>query len=247
MLEILIPRKNKICLLDYNYKKDIENRSLLSSLSKSELNVLEEILFSSIKTSISKLAKDLEIDEKKLLPTLDKISQSELIQIDGEIVTIDKKVRTYFEFEYKRFDEHFKPDLLFINNLLHKIPIHILPIWYSLPKTSNNIFESIIDKYFKTPHLFKRHLSNIEHEKEIFSNIIEEVYNSENFEVEASFLQSKYNLKKEQYLEYVILLEFNFLCFQSYKETPNGFVEILTPFHEYKEYLLYLKTQEIKF
>lgn len=241
MLEIIAPRKNKICLLDYNYKKDIENRCLLSSLSELELTTLEEILFSSIKTSISRLSKDLDIQEKTLLPILKKLTSSELIQIDGEIVTIDKKMRKYFEFEYKRFEENFKPDLLFINNLLQKIPIHILPIWYSLPKSSNNIFESIIDKYFKTPHLFERHISNIEHEKEIFLHIIEDVYNAKDFEIEAKVLQKKYDLDKEKYLECILLLEFNFLCFQSYKKTKKGFVEVLSPFHEYKAYLLYLQ------
>jgi hypothetical protein len=138
-----------------------------------------------------------------------------------------------------RFDPNFKPDLQFINNLLQKIPIHILPIWYSLPKTSNYIFISIIDKYLLTPQIFQRYLENLKNENPIFYNIIEDLYNSENFEISANEIQQKYNLKKDKYLEYLLLLEFNFICFQSYKKTKNGYEEILTPFYEYKKYLQY--------
>jgi len=239
MQEITQIRKNKICLLDYDYKQDIKNRVMLSSLSELEIEVLEEILYSSIKTSLSRLSKDLKIEEKKLLSILKKIEKTDLLIIDGQIITIDKKMRKYFEFEYQRFEENFKPDLLFISNLLHKIPIHILPIWYSIPKSSNNIFVSIIDKYLFTPQMFQRHLENIECENATFLGIVEDVYNSENFEVESSFLQKKYELEKETYLEIILLLEFNLLCFLSYKKTDHGYVEILTPFHEYKEYLKY--------
>lgn len=240
MLEITQIHKNKICLLDYNHKKDIENRLKLSTLSAFEMNILEEILYSSIKTSTSRLSKDLNIEEKKLLPVLEKFEEINLLKVDGQIILIDKKMRKYFEFEYQRFEENFKPDLLFINNLLQKIPIHILPIWYSIPKSSNNIFASIIDKYLLTPQIFQRHLEHIESENSIFLGIVEDVYNSPNFEISSKLLQKKYSLKKEKYLEIILLLEFNLLCFQSYKKTKNGYEEIITPFHEYKEYLLYL-------
>ncbi|NGX29428.1 MAG: hypothetical protein KR126chlam4_00146 [Candidatus Anoxychlamydiales bacterium] len=249
MQEITQIRKNKICLLDYDYKQDIENRVMLSKLTEFELSILEEILYSSIKTSLSRLSKDLETSEKKLLSVLEKFEKANLLKIDGEIIDIDKKMRKYFEFEYQRFEENFKPDLLFINNLLHKIPIHILPIWYSIPKSSNNIFASIIDKYLLTPQIFQRHLENIECENSTFLGIVEDVYNSENFEVTSADLQKKYSLEKETYLEIILLLEFNLLCFQSYKKTKNGYVEIITPFHEYKDYLQYLnqtKTLSIK-
>ncbi len=250
MLEITQVRKNKICLLDYNYKQDIANRIMLSTLNDFELRVLEEILYSSIKTSFSRLSKDLQIPEKNLFNVLEKFEKTNLLKIEGEIINIDKKVRKYFEFEYQRFEKNFKPDLLFINNLLHKIPIHILPIWYSIPKSSNNIFASIIDKYLLTPQTFQRHLENVECENPTFLGIVEDIYNSKNFEVASFDLQKKYSLEdKEKYLEIILLLEFNLLCFQSYKKTKNGYLEVITPFHEYKEYLQHLnktKTYSIK-
>jgi hypothetical protein len=239
MQETSVLRKTKISLADYDYKKDIENRNLLSSFSEIELNILEELLFSPIKTSVSKLAKDLDIQEKKVLFVLKTLQNTHLLKIDGPIINIEKKIRKYFEFEYLRFEETFKPDLTFINNLLSKIPIHILPVWYSLPKTSNNIFQSIIDKYFLTPQIFKRHIEDLENENFVFSGIIKDLYNSENFEISSKEVKKKYKLDQEKYLEMLLLLEFNFICFQAYKKTTNGYEEILIPFYEYKEYLDY--------
>ena len=57
MLDIALARKNKINLTDYDYKKDLNNRLLLSTLSEIELSTLDEIIYSSLKTSISKLLK----------------------------------------------------------------------------------------------------------------------------------------------------------------------------------------------
>lgn len=239
MLEIATIRKNKISLDDYEYKKDFENRLLLSSLSLEELNVLEELLFSPIKTSIMKLSTDLDISDKQLTKILEKLQKTEFIKVEDQTITIDKKMRKYFEFEYLRFDEDFKPDLVFINNLLTKIPIHILPVWYSLPKTSNNIFQSIIDKYFLTPQTFQRHLEDLENENPVFSGIINDLYTSSDLQLEANKIKKKYDLDNQKYFEYLLLLEYNFVCFQAYKKTQDGYVEILIPFYEYQEYLIH--------
>jgi len=237
MLEIVPIRKNKISLSDYDFKKDIENRNLLAAFSDFELTILEGLLFSPIKTSLNKLSKDLEIEEKKLLPVLQKLQNADLLKIAASIIIIDKKMRKYFECEYMRFDKTFKPDLCFISNLLSKVPIHILPIWYSLPKSSNNIFQSIIDKYFFTPQIFQRYIKSLENENPIFSIIIKELYDSQNLEISSNELQKKYNLEKDKFLENLLLLEFNFICFQSYKKTKNGYEKILIPFYEYIEYI----------
>lgn len=242
MLEISTIRKNKISLSDYNYKKDIENRKLLASFSEIDLNILEELLFSPIKTSINKLSKDLDIQEKKILSVLEILKNSELVKLEGSVVIIEKKMRKYFEFEYLRFDEDFKPDLTFINNLLSKIPIHILPTWYSLPKTSNNIFQSIIDKYFLTPQMFQRHIEDLENENPVFSGIIKDLYSSETLELSAKEVKKKYDLDEDKYFEFLLLLEFNFICFQAYKKSKNGIEEILIPFYELSEYLNYFNS-----
>ncbi|MBN2479180.1 MAG: hypothetical protein JXA94_03045, partial [Parachlamydiales bacterium] len=218
-----------------------ENRSLVSSLNDLELSVLEEILYSSSKTSISRLSKDLSDDEANIIPAVKKLSQTDLISFDGDIILVDKKMRKYFEFEYSRFDENFKPDITFITNLLHKIPIHILPIWYSIPKTSNNIFSSIFEKYLVTPSLYCRYVEDVKNEHPLFMKIIEELYSSKDLKVYCDNIIEKYNLSQKEFCEITLYLEYNFICFVSFEKTKSGYRKILSPFFEYQEYLMHVK------
>ncbi|NGX56857.1 MAG: hypothetical protein K1060chlam5_01103 [Candidatus Anoxychlamydiales bacterium] len=240
MLELL-HRKNKISINDYDYKQDINIRLLVSSLSVDELNVLEELLYSSIKTNLKDLSDNLDIDKNTLLLALEKFSKVNFLTIENENILIDKKARKYFEFEYSRFEDGFKADLLFFQVLLQKIPIHILPVWYSLPRTSNNIFKSIIEKYLSTPNILKRHIEDIKYENTIFENILNDLYNSKNYELDSIEIQKKYNFTREEYLEIILFLEFNFALTLKYKKTDDACIEVITPIQEYQEYLLHLK------
>ena len=139
LMELNPVRKNKISLTDYEYQKDIENRLLMSQFTSLDLEVLEEILYSSLTVPIKKLAKNLEIEEAKVLPALEKLSKTGLLLIDKDSVVVDKEMRKYFEVQIQKFDEDFVPGMDFLQSLLRKVPIHILPTWYSIPRTSNNI------------------------------------------------------------------------------------------------------------
>ena len=246
MLEQTIFRKNKINLKDYDFEKDLENRNFLSSLTPLEIKVLEELLFSSSTTSFTRFSKDVDLSIKDLKEILLKFTQCSLVQIDGEIIHIDKRVRKYFEFEFLRFDESFKPDIVFINQLLQKIPIHLLPVWYSITKTSNNIFMSIVEKYLSTPQIFKRHINEVENESSNLGHILNLLYSSKELEISTSSLQTNLNLSRNELLENLIYLEFNLLAFICYKKTKDVFIEVLVPLHEYKEFLTYLESAKIK-
>lgn len=78
MIELNSVRKIKINLSDYDYKQDIANRIFIFSLNDFERNVLEEILYSSIKTPIKDLANDLECDLQKMTTALIKLEKTKL-------------------------------------------------------------------------------------------------------------------------------------------------------------------------
>src|SRR5690349_3610571 len=63
-------RKNKICLEDYDFKHDIDNRLAMAEFSIVDLELLEEILYSSIKVSIRKLAKSLDLEDEEIQPSI---------------------------------------------------------------------------------------------------------------------------------------------------------------------------------
>ena len=164
-------KKTKISLPDYNFEEDIRNRLLLKTLSKQNLRVLEEILFSSLQFSIESLAENLDLNSDDLYEILETLSPLNLYNFDGRILTVDKDKRKYFETQVTRFEEDFKPDLDFFQNLLKCLPIEVLPNWYHVPRSSNNIFQSLVDKHLLTPQIYQRYLVDLTSGTENFSII----------------------------------------------------------------------------
>lgn len=244
MLELSPARKNKVNLADYNCQQDIENRMLMSDFTALDIEVLEEILYSPLKISFKKLVRSIGCDEGELSASLKKLSTTGLVSVHEDSICVDKEKRKYFEFEINRFDPQFKPDMEFLQGLLRKVPIHVLPTWYSIPRTSNNIFESIVEKYLLTPHIFQRYLMELNLGDPILNSIILDVFSAPDFKVSSSDLISKYNLKRRDFEEMILILEFNFACCLSYEREEDHWLEYVSPFHEWHEYLRFFRATE---
>ncbi len=241
MLELNLLRKNKINLADYNSQQDIENRILISDFSSTDLKVVEEILFSPLKISLKKLTRSLQIPEKDLSNTILKLAKSGLLSLQDDAIVVDKEMRKCFEFHIQRFDANFKPDMEFMQGLLRKVPIHVLPIWYALPRSSNNIFESIVEKHLLTPQIFQRYLSDLSFPDSIAEDIIKDLFASKDFTLASSDIIAKYNLTRHKFEEAMLLLEFRFVCTVCYAKEEDHWHEIVRPFHEWRQYLLFLQ------
>src|SRR3989344_1230011 len=244
MLELSPPRKQKINLSDYDSEHDIQNRIILSDFTPFDLNPIEEIFYSPLKISLKKLARSLQTEEEAILPILSKLEKTGLLSRQGDAILVDKEMRKYFEFQMQRFDPEFKPDLEFFQGLLRKVPIHVLPAWYSVPRSSNNIFESIIEKHFLTPQMFHRYLMDLSGGDARVQGILNDVLAAEHFRVSSSDLIARYNLSRRDFEEIMIRLEFHFACCVSYVKEDDHWHEIVTPFREWKQYLTFLKETE---
>jgi len=245
MLEIEAIRRLKINLSDYDYQKDIHNRLVMAHFSTFDLEVLEEIIYNHLKIPIQKLLSRLNASKEDLLKTLSKLQEVNLLKIESDLIVVNKEMRKYYEFQLYKFDEDFKCDMEFLHGLLKKVPIHILPTWYSIPRSSNSIFESILEKFFKTPQVYQRYLLELQDSEGIFTGIISEVLNSPNYMVRAEDLCEKFALSKEKFEEYMLLLEFSFACFLSYAKEGDKWIEVVSPLFEWKEYLNRLESTKI--
>ncbi|PIS02882.1 MAG: hypothetical protein COT85_02290 [Chlamydiae bacterium CG10_big_fil_rev_8_21_14_0_10_42_34] len=241
MLELSPARKNKVNLADYNCQQDIENRMMMSDFSTIDIEVLEEILYSPLKISQKKLLRALSCEEHELTKSLNKLSSTGLVSVQGDTICVDKEKRKYFEFQIHRFDPQFKPDMEFVQGLLKKVPIHLLPTWYSIPRTSNNIFESIVERYLLTPHIFQRYLMELNFGEPILNDIMNDVLSAPDFKISSTDLISKYNLKRVDFEEILLILEFNFVCCLCYEKEDDHWLEYVSPFHEWKEYLQFYR------
>lgn len=241
MIEATTIKKNKISLSDYNYQRDIENRLLMSQFKEFDVAVLEEILFSPIKVPVRKLAKNLDASEDQLLPVLQTLSQTGLLSFEDDAIVVDKDARKYFETEIEKFEEGFIPGMEFLHNMLKKIPIHVLPVWYAIPRTSNNIFQSLLEKYLHTPQIFQRYLLEVNFGSPVISAIAQEVFLSPELEVSSKEIEKKFEITHEQFQEYMLILELHFVCCLKYHKKGDKWEALATPFQEWREYLQFLK------
>lgn len=243
-MELATLRKNKINLSDYNLQQDIENRTVLADFSPFDLEILEEILFNPLKFSLKKLNRNVNVSEEEIITTLEKLAKTGLLTFSGDTITVDKEMRKYFEFQVQRFSPDFKPDMEFLQGLLKKVPIHVLPTWYSIPRSSNNIFESIVEKYLLTPQIFQRYLSDLKFQDPTLLGIISDLSAAPDFKVSSSDLISKYNLSRRAFEEMMILLEFSFISTVQFIKEEDHWLEVVTPFYEWHQYLQFLKETE---
>lgn len=241
MLELSSAKKNKISLTDYDYQRDIKNRLLMAQFSTLDLAVLEEILFSPLNIPIRKLAKNIDESESNVLLVLEKFSQTGLLSIDSDSIVVDKEMRKYYEAEIHKFDPGFKPDMDFLQGLLKKVPIHVLPVWYAIPRTSNNIFDSLVEKYLATPQVFHRYLMELNMGDPSLAAIVQDVFRSPDLYLTSKEVSDKYGLSHEQFEEAMLVLEFHFVCSLGYRKDGDEWREVVTPFHEWKEYLAFLR------
>ena len=231
-------RKNKVILSDYNYRRDIENRLLMAELTTFEVDVLREILNNSLKISLEQIADNMNVEVSRIIPVTEKLSYTKLIKMNGnDTAVVDKEMRKYYESQILKFDEDFEPGMEFLQGLLHKVPIHILPTWYSIPRTSDHIFQSITEKFLATPKIYERYLQELHFDNPILDCISKEVFAAPDFKIRARDLMHHFNLSHEKFEECMLLLEYNFVCCLCYQKNDNCWEEIVTPFYEWHEYL----------
>lgn len=241
MLELNPFRKNKVNLQDYDYQRDIQNRLLMAQSTEQDLKVLEEILFGHPKLTVSLLAQDLLMEEAEVVKILTKLSSSFLFTIKDHQIVLNKEMRKYFEAQLQQFDEDFIPGMEYLQSLLRKVPFDVLLTWYPIPRTSNNIFDSLVEKYLLTPQIFQRYLIELQFNHPKISSIVEDVFRAPEFFIEAEEVKKKYELSDEELHEIILHLEFNFVCCLVYKKRGNGWIQVISPFHEWQEYLKFLK------
>ena len=167
-----------------------------------------------------------------------------MIQLEKDFIVVNKELRKYFDSEVQKFDERFIFGLEYIQTILKKVPIQILPSWYLIPRSSDNIFESLIEKFFITPQMYQRHLMEVRPLEGISGKIFDKLFESKELKIYTADLIKEFDLTLEELHEIILDFEFNFIGCLRYESSDTNFQEILTPFHEWKEFLTFTKTNQ---
>ncbi len=244
MLDLQTQRKIKIVLSDYDYRRDLENRLLMSRFSHRDFLVLQEVLYSTVQFSLSKMACELELKESILQEILTNLGRTGLLTIKGDTVEVDKELRKYFETQVLKFEDDFKPGFDFLLSLLRKVPIHVLPAWYAIPRSSNNIHESIVERYLQTPQSYHRYLQEFYGSHPNLAPLVKELFSSAQLKLTGQEIIDRHRMEREQFEETMLLLEFSFIACLRYERVGDDWKEIVTPFEEWKEHLAFLRATQ---
>ncbi|MFA6916595.1 MAG: hypothetical protein WC222_09375 [Parachlamydiales bacterium] len=240
----ITPRKHLVVLSQYNFERDLNIRLLLSQFDEVQRFIVEEILNGSLQTTIKHLLQTVDISQEHLINLLKQLQDQDLLKIQGDKLSINKEMRKYFSFELEKFDPDFEPDLAHLQALLNKVPIHLLPQWYAISRTSDNIFESIVEKHFSTPRTYRKHIEELKADTPLIYKAYKEVLNTENFCLPVETFMERFNLDREQFEKFMLEFEYNLcgcLCFKPVGDQWKGYVTLM---HEWKTYLNGLKINQ---
>ena len=232
-----ISKRSKINLSDYNYERDIKNRLLMATFSVFEVDLIDNILNSSLIVKIEDLALEMEATSDYLMPFLEKLLVTELFKITGSKLEVSKEMRKYYEFQIKKFDDDFESNMEFIREVLRKVPIGVLPAWYSIPKTADNILVALIDKYFASPMGYKKYIRELRFEDDLLNKITLDIFEQGGRRLSSDSIREKYQISREQFELYMLHLEFNFVGYLLYEKDGDNWHEVIKPFYEWKVYL----------
>lgn len=232
-------KRNKIELENYNFQEDLRQRMLMSELTVQDINLIDELISGPSTFPISYLLEQLELSFSELEESLAKIQETRLFTLEDSLLHINKEVRSYYDSQIDKFSSDFKPGIPFLRQILKKVPIQNLPNWYQIPRTSDNIFDSILESSFLTPSRYRRYLKELQFSNPVIEALIERVMTSPGLTVLSENLLEEFDLSKEDLSLILLHLEFNLVLCVSYQEIDGRWKEIVTPFHEWKEYLLW--------
>lgn len=236
------PRKHLVVLSQYNYERDLNIRLLLTHFDEIHRAIVEEILNGSLQASIKHLSQIFSVPHEELISFLNTLQAHDLFKINGDKLLINKEMRKYFSFELEKFDPDFESDLSHLQALLNKVPIHILPQWYAISRTSDNIFESIVERYFATPKAYQKHIDELRTDSPLIYKAYKALLEADDFCLPVETLMKRFNFTREQFEHFILEFEYNLcgcLCFKPKGKKWNAFVTLM---HEWKTFLNILKT-----
>jgi hypothetical protein len=226
----------RVVLEDFDFKRDLKLRLLLEKLNTHQVHVLEEILYSPLKVSAQELCDNTDTNYTDIYLILESLAPLGLFQLKEDTLFVDKEVRKYFETLIEKFSADFHPDLDYFKELLKHVPIHCIVSWYHIPRTSNNIFNSIVERHLKTPKMYEKYIKDtLTFDPEI-QKLASYVLHDPREKVPCTELMEKFSLTEEELEEKILFLEYHYILASSYEIEDSKYKKHLSLFSEWKNW-----------
>lgn len=234
-------KKIKVDLTKIPYQTDVALRSSLPFLDAIGVLLLQELLFSSLETTVEELADSLELPFSEVKEGLSQLIPLALFTQNGSKLTINKERRKVLETEGARFEDDFHPDLQFLKTRLSFLPPSVLLDWYVVPRTCHDIFSSLVEKHFFHPRYFYRHLDELQFADPRLQTIVSALYRSDELALSFLELQIGFGISREELHTLILQLEYHFVAFIKYVKTDEGWEEWVVPLKEWSDYICYVE------
>jgi predicted transcriptional regulator len=233
--------QSQIALGDYASGRDVQTRLLMASWTRREVAAMDAILQSPQVALVEQVAEQACCSVEEMEEALTNLAPTGLFQRRGTTLTVDKDLRRYYETQMRRFEEDFEAGLDYLQSLLKHIPLQTLLSWYAIPRTADQVFEALMEKYLPTPKLFRNHLLEVGYDNPIVLQVAQMAYDAPDFQVTRQQVCEKFNLTHHQFQELALYLEFNFMACLAYTPRDDQYDEVITPFWAWREYLQFLR------
>ena len=230
-----------INLSEYQHELEIEARILIEQLSSFEIQLVNALFYSSLRTSVEELQGELNADAAQVEAALDALSPLELFHLNNGSISINKETRKRLEPLIERLESDFSPTIQYLVDKLSYVPINLLPKWYALPHTSDQITQSIIDKYLSTPSKYTQQLTQLKNNNAHAQQMCDILYRSPQLRVPLRDVAEALSLSLRECHALILELEFHFACCLTYEMVNETLKPIVVP---PTEWTCYLATQE---
>jgi hypothetical protein len=235
-MDDLSNKKIKVDLTKIGLNAEVALRSALPFLDKVGVILLQELLFSSLETSIEEVAEAVDLAFDEVEEGLDQLLPLGLFVKNGSKLTLNKEKRRTLEIEAQKFEEDFHPDLNYLKARLSLLPPSVLLDWYVVPRSCHDIFSSLVEKHFQHPRFFQRYIEELQFDDHRLQTIVKELYHSEGLALSFQDFQVAFGISREELHSLLLLLEYHFVAFLKYLPTSEGWEEMIVPIKEWHDY-----------
>jgi hypothetical protein len=189
--------------------------------SSHEVLILQALLDLSNNISLEDIQAECDLPPQEIINSLEKLSSIGLTARHHNQILVDKQLRKYYETQLLRFSPTLYPTIDLFTHQLKKISIELISLWYSLPKNCSNLLQTLIDKFFKSPQLYQRHLSEIQLEQPNLYRAYDLLINSPGHSLLYHEFMQRLELSQEERETYLLMLEFSGIAFLHFRIHPH--------------------------
>ncbi|MEC8306301.1 MAG: hypothetical protein VXZ72_00375 [Chlamydiota bacterium] len=218
--------------------RSIDFRMVVEGISFQEVLILDELLFHPNGISFKDLEKELGVNFDDIKSLCKRLVPLGILTMHEESLLIERHAVKWISLFLSKFDDDIDLSVFHIESLLKQLPVDVLFSWYSIPRSSENIFQSIIERWLLTPHDFRRHLRKQAIDDPLCGAVIDMLNAHDVHEgIYLDEVKEKLGIPSVELHSKIIYLEYHFICALKYRRREGKWRGCIVFLKEWREYI----------